>query len=47
MADAQFFTHPVAEWQRRCEALRTCFVDRQPAQIVAMTALGVLYRSDG
>ena len=35
MADAQFFTHPVAEWQRRYEALRASFVDRQPAQMVA------------
>ena len=35
MADARFFTHPVADWQRRYEALRASFVDRQPAQMVA------------
>jgi len=35
MRDATYFTHPVHEWQRRYEALRASFVDRQPARIVA------------
>lgn len=33
--DARFFTHPETDWQRRYEALRCSFVDRQPAKIVA------------
>ncbi|MFH1706918.1 MAG: transposase, partial [Planctomycetota bacterium] len=35
MIDAKFFTHPRADWQRRYEALRTSFVDRLPAKVVA------------
>jgi len=35
MRDASFFTQPVPTWQRRYEALRACFVDRLPTQIVA------------
>jgi transposase len=35
MRDASFFTHPRAEWQRRYEALRACFVDRLAPRIVA------------
>ena len=35
MNDAKFFTHPVHDWQRRYEALRSSFVDRLPARIVA------------
>src|SRR4030042_1814135 len=33
--DATFFPHPVADWQRRYEALRASFVERLPAYIVA------------
>ena len=35
MRDATFFTHPIHDWQRRYEALRSSFVDRLPAQAVA------------
>ena len=35
MNDATFFTHPIADWQRRYEALRASFVDRLPVRIVA------------
>lgn len=35
MSDASYFTHPVADWQRRYEALRASFVDRLPARVVA------------
>jgi len=35
MRDATFFTRPVADWQRRYEALRTSFVERLPDQLVA------------
>jgi len=35
MRDERFFLHPVHEWQRRYEALRASFVERQPARIVA------------
>lgn len=35
MADEKFFLHPGQEWQRRYEALRASFVDRQPARVVA------------
>jgi hypothetical protein len=35
MRDAKFFTHPKLEWQRRYEALRASFVERQPASVVA------------
>jgi transposase len=35
MRDEKFFLHPVHEWQRRYEALRASFVDRQPAKVVA------------
>ncbi len=35
MNDASYFTHPVADWQRRYEALRASFVDRLPARVVA------------
>ena len=35
MRDAKFFTQPQNEWQRRYEALRGSFVERQPAQVVA------------
>lgn len=35
MRNADFFTHPVHDWQRRYEALRASFVDRLPASIVA------------
>jgi transposase len=35
MRDASFFTHPTADWQRRYEALRACFVDRLPPRVVA------------
>jgi hypothetical protein len=33
--NANFFTHPVHDWQRRYEALHAAFVDRLPASIVA------------
>jgi len=35
MNDASFFLHPIHDWQRRYEALRTSFVDRAPAKVVA------------
>ena len=35
MRDATFFTRPAFEWQRRYEALRSSFVDRQPAKNIA------------
>jgi len=34
MLDAKYFTHPIHDWQRRYEALRSSFVDRLPARIV-------------
>lgn len=33
--DATFFTRPAHEWQRRYEALRSSFVERLPARVVA------------
>ncbi|MBW1821977.1 MAG: transposase [Deltaproteobacteria bacterium] len=35
MRDATYFTHPVHDWQRRYETLRSSFVDRLPAKVVA------------
>jgi hypothetical protein len=35
MRDVNYFIHPIHEWQRRYEALRSSFVDRLPAKIVA------------
>ncbi len=35
MRDATFFTRPVSDWQRRYEALRASFVEREPAKVVA------------
>jgi hypothetical protein len=35
MNTADFFLHPVREWQRRYEALRAAFVERLPDKIVA------------
>ena len=35
MRDASFFTNPDFDWQRRYEALRASFVERQPARVVA------------
>lgn len=35
MKDATFFTRPIANWQRRYEALRSSLVERLPDQIVA------------
>lgn len=35
MPDANYFMHPIHEWQRRYEALRASFVERLPARIVA------------
>src|SRR3972149_1796196 len=35
MADASFFIHPKADWQRRYEALRASFVERLPVKVVA------------
>ena len=35
MADEKFFLHPLHDWQRRYEALRASFLDRQPAKVVA------------
>ena len=35
MADEKFFLHPRLDWQRRYEALRASFIERQPAKIVA------------
>jgi len=34
MKDATFFIHPIADWQRRYEALRASFVERLPAYLV-------------
>lgn len=33
--DETFFSHPIHGWQQRYEALRACFVERQPAKVVA------------
>ena len=33
--DATFFTRPAHQWQRRYEALRSSFVERLPARVVA------------
>lgn len=35
MNDARYFTHPRQQWQRRYEALRSSFVERLPASVVA------------
>jgi hypothetical protein len=35
MNDSRFFTHPSQQWQRRYEALRSSFVERLPARVVA------------
>ena len=35
MNNARFFTHPRQQWQRRYEALRSSFVERLPARVVA------------
>ncbi len=35
MRDANYFTHPQSDWQRRYEALRASFVERLPAKVVA------------
>lgn len=35
MSDANYFTNPTADWQRRYEALRASFVDRLPDRLVA------------
>ena len=35
MNDANYFTHPTADWQRRYEALRAAFVDRLPDKLIA------------
>ncbi|MBT9161189.1 MAG: hypothetical protein DDT26_02493 [Dehalococcoidia bacterium] len=35
MRDASFFLHPDSQWQRRYEALRAIFVERQPPAVVA------------
>jgi hypothetical protein len=35
MGNAQYFTHPRQQWQRRYEAMRCSFVDRLPARVVA------------
>ena len=35
MRDKNFFLQPKSEWQRRYEALRASFVDRQPAKVIA------------
>lgn len=35
MLDAKFFTHPAANWQRQYEAVRSSFVERLPAKVVA------------
>ena len=35
MRDASFFLHPASQWQRRYEALRALFVERQPPKVVA------------
>lgn len=35
MRDANYFTRPIHEWQKRYEALRSSFVDRLPAEAVA------------
>jgi len=35
MKDANYFTHPTADWQRRYEALRAALVERLPDRLVA------------
>ena len=35
MRDEKYFFHPIHEWQRRYEALRASFVERQSAKVVA------------
>jgi len=35
MRDEKYFLYPVHEWQKRYEALRSSFVDRLPAKVVA------------
>lgn len=35
MNDVNYFTHPIADWQRRYEALRAAFVERLPDKIIA------------
>jgi transposase len=35
MNPVDYFRHPQPEWQRRYEALRASFLDRQPAKVVA------------
>jgi transposase len=35
MRDATYFTKPLSSWQRKYEALRACFVERKPAELVA------------
>ena len=36
MRDATYFTRPIHEWQKRYETLRASFVDRLPAEAVAV-----------
>jgi len=35
MNNANYFTHPTADWQRRYEALRAAFVERLPDKLIA------------
>lgn len=35
MRRAEYFTKPVADWQRRYEALRPLLVERLPVRVVA------------
>jgi transposase len=35
MNDANYFTHPTADWQRRYEVLRAAFVERLPDKLIA------------
>ena len=35
MSDANYFTHPTMDWQRRYEALRAAFVERLPDKLIA------------
>jgi len=35
MRNEKYFLHPIHEWQRRYEALRASFVERQPAKVIA------------
>jgi transposase len=35
MRNEKYFLHPIHEWQRRYEALRASFVQRQPAKVIA------------